>query len=172
LVFAIGGITFSNLLEFMILIVVTALFVGSIGIFFSTLFKKTTAATVSTYGTLLFLGVGTLAILWAITIVDGLKSSQVSASTEIYNNADVGNWILILLINPGITCLAMIEGQIGTGSRLTEFFRYFGNISNELQNNWFFLSILVQLGISILLIFCSAKLLDPLCKICHRKNKN
>jgi len=169
LVFSIGGITLQDLLEFMVLVVVTAIFVGSIGIFFSTLFKKTTAATVSTYGTLLFVGLGTILILWAITIVLNLKVDKLSTGIASQQKSDIGNWILLLLINPGVSCFAMIESQIGTGSRLTTFFRNFGTISMEIQNNWFLLSVFLQLGISAILIWCSTRLLDPLRERRHRK---
>jgi len=169
LVFSIGGITFKDLLEFMLLIVVTAIFVGSIGVFFSTLFKKTTAATVSTYGAILFIGLVTILILWAITMVLELKMNRVSTGIIPQQKIDIGNWILILLINPGVSCFAMIESQIGTGSRLTSFFRNFGTISMGIQNNWFLLSVLLQLGISAILIWCSTRLLDPLRERYHRK---
>ncbi len=172
LVFSIGGVTFRDLLEFMVLIVVTAIFVGSIGIFFSTLFKKTTAATVSTYGAILAIGLGSLCIVWAITILAELKINKFSVGTEIHQNPDVGNWILILLINPAMSCFAMIENQIGTGSRLTAFLHNFGTISMKLQNDWFLLSVILQLGISAILVWSSSRLLNPLRKRCSRKKRN
>ncbi len=172
IVFTIGGVTLRDFGEFMLLIVITAVFIGSIGIFFSTLFKKTTSATVSTYGVLLLLGLGTLAILWAIKIIVELKMNKFSAGTELYQTPDIGNWILILLINPGVTYFSMIEDQIGTGSGLTSFFGNFGTISRELQNDWFFLSIILQLGVSLILLWCSSKLLDPLReRFCKKKLK-
>lgn len=162
LVFTIGGVTFRDLMEFMILIVVTAIFLGSIGIFFSTLFKKTTSATVSTYGTLLFLGLGTVIIVWAIRIILELKLEQGIIGMGVYKNPDIGNWLLLLLINPVITCFSMIESQIGTGARLTSFFRNFGNVSMWFQNHWFFISVTIQLILSGLLLWWASRLLDPL----------
>lgn len=172
IVFTIGGVTLQDFIEFMLLIVVTAVFVGSIGIFFSTLFKKTTSATVSTYGVLLVLGLGTLAILWAIKIIIEIKINKFSGSGILHQTPDVGNWILILLINPGVTFFSMIEDQIGTGSGLTAFFGNFGTISTEIQKYWFFLSVVLQLGVSAILLGCSARLLDPLReRFCKKKRK-
>lgn len=172
IVFTIGGITLRDFLVFMLLIVVTAVFVGSIGIFFSTLFKKTTSATVTTYGVLLFLGIGTLAILWAIRLVIELKMNESAAGGIVYQTPDAGNWILILLINPGVTFFSMIEDQIGTGSRLTSFFGNFGTVSMGVQNVWFYVSVSIQLGISVILLIGSAKLLDPLRdRYCRKKRR-
>jgi ABC-type transport system involved in multi-copper enzyme maturation permease subunit len=171
IVFTVGGITLRDFLVFMLLIVVTAIFIGSIGIFFSTLFKKTTSATVTTYGVLLFLGIGTIAILWAIRLVIEIKMNQSAAGGILYQTPDAGNWILILLMNPGVTFFSMIEDQIGTGSRLTKFMGNFGTISMGLQNAWFYVSIFIQLGVSAILLICSAKLLDPLRDRYCRKRK-
>lgn len=163
LVFSIGGITVYDLLEFMILIIVTAIYIGSIGLFFSTLFKKTTFATVSTYGSVLFLTVGTLVVLWGVGLLMQINGTDVISGFE---SGDVGNLLLLLLVNPAITCFSMIESQIGTGSNLSEFFSYFGIISGNILDYWFIISIVVQLLISGIMIWVSALLLDPL-----RENK-
>ena len=168
LVFSIGGISISDLLEFMILIIVTAIYIGSIGLFFSTLFKKTTFATVSTYGSVLFLTIGTLVILWGISL---LYQFNVSDSLRGYESGDIGNLLYFLLINPAITCFSMIESQIGTGSSFIEFFSYFGTISGNVLNYWFIISLIVQLTISGILIWISSLLLDPLRKKSYKGNK-
>jgi ABC-type transport system involved in multi-copper enzyme maturation permease subunit len=162
LVFTVGGVTIKDFFEFILLVIVTAIYIGSIGIFFSTFFKKTTAATVTTYGALLFLGIGTLIIVWGINILMQMNMRQISNVSGLHKRADIGNWILILLVNPIITCFSMIEGQIGTGKRLTTFFNEFGSISMEIQNMWFWVSVSIQLGISALLLFVSSRILDPL----------
>ncbi len=172
IVFTIGGVSLGDFMEFMLLVIVTAVFVGSIGIFFSTLFKKTTTATVSTYGVLLVLGVGTLAILWASRLILEIKMNKFSGGDMLYQSPDVGSLIFILLINPGMTFFSMIEDQIGTGSRLTEFLSNFGTITLEAQKEWFLTSVLLQLAVSVILLVVSAKLLDPLRdRYCRRKLK-
>lgn len=162
IVFTIGGVTLRDFMFFMLLIVVTAVFAGSIGMFFSTLFKKTTSATVSTYGVLLILGIGTLAILWGIRLLMEIQMNQFSTGALMYQTPDVGNWMLILLINPGVTFFAMIEDQIGTGSELISFFGNFGTVARSTQEHWFIISILLQLGVSVILLIGSSALLDPL----------
>lgn len=162
IVFTIGGVTLRDFMFFMLLIIVTAVFAGSIGMFFSTLFKKTTAATVSTYGSLLVIGIGTPAILWGIRILMDIRLHRLPVEDMLYQTPDVGNWLLLLLINPAITFFSMMEEQIGTGSQLTSFFGIFGTVDRSTQEQWFFISVLLQLGVSVILLAVSAKLLDPL----------
>ncbi|MDF2588721.1 MAG: conserved hypothetical rane protein [Anaerocolumna sp.] len=162
LVFTVGGVTLKDFTQFMLLVVVTAVYIGSIGIFFSTFFKRTTAATVSTYGALLFLGLGTLLIVWAIHILMQMNLGHIASTVGIQKKVDIGNWLLILLINPGVTCFSMIEDQIGTGTRLSTLFNEFGSVSMGIQTIWFWLSISIQLVISAVLLFASARILNPL----------
>lgn len=172
LTFSIGGISLQNLFEFMFFIMVTAVFIGSIGIFYSTLFKKTTIATVFTYGTLLLIGAGTIIILSACTTIKGLYINRFITPDEIKKIPKAGNLIYILLINPVISFISMTENQIGTGSVLTNFFSQFGTNPIEYQDAWFLKSITIQLIISGVLLKCSSQLLDPLRKHYLYKRKN
>jgi len=162
LVFSIGGITMLDFAEFLVLIIVTAVFIGSIGIFFSTLYKRTTPATVSSYGAILVLVVGTFMVLWALMVVKELNLINQVVDEEIYYHIDIGNWALLLLINPGVTCYSMLIDQVGTGYELGRFIGKFGTVPDFVINNWFIISIGVQLLISGIMILWSAWLLDPL----------
>lgn len=173
LTFSIGGITIWDLLEFMVLIVVTAVYIGSIGIFFSTLFKRTTAATVATYGILILVSLGTVLLLWGVTSLLGLRADLLLPDDAVRPNPNLGNFVLLLLVNPGVTCFSMIESQTGTGSGLSDFLGRFGTLSLSIQNSWFLLSITLQLLLSVLLVWLSAKQLNPLKqgRKKHKKNK-
>ena len=162
LVFAIGGITPFDFLEFLLLIIITAIFIGSIGIFFSTLYKRTTPSNVTSYGAILFLVVGTFIIIWAIQVVLDLNLLNQTVEDSVYYTPNIGYWILILLINPAVTCFSMLQEQIGTGYELSRFISEFALVPDFLINNWFLISISIQLLISVLLIFWSGWLLDPL----------
>lgn len=59
-VFVFGGISIVNLLQLFLFYLVVALLMGSLGIFFSTLIRKTTTSNVVSYGFVLFLLFGTL----------------------------------------------------------------------------------------------------------------
>lgn len=161
LVFTIGGITIKDLGEFMLLILETALYLGSIGTFFSVLFKKTTSATVATFGTVLLLCLGTFGITWGIHFITQIHLSHLATETSSVVEANIGNWMLILLVNPIMTFLAVLKGQTGTITNLSEIYGRFGRIAPVFQNHWFEISMLVQLGVALLLLFASAVILNP-----------
>ncbi len=162
LVFSIGGVTLLDFAKFLVLIIVAAIFIGSIGIFFSTLYKKTTAATVTSYGAVFALTAGTMIIVLAISEIANLNINNQIMGDGLYSNADIGYWLLILLINPGATCYSMLQEQIGTGYELGRFISEFGTLPDFILNNWFEISIVVQLVISLIIIVWTAWLLDPL----------
>lgn len=165
LVFAVGGITFKDLLQVIVLIFVTGIYIGSIGIFFSCLYKKTSLATVFSYGTVLFLTAGTWGIIWGIARIYELNARAISDTITYYNiSPDIGNWLLLLIMNPAITCYSVIESQIGSGEGMLRFFGNYGIVDGWIMDNWFLISILIQLVMSAILIMLSARLLDPLKK--------
>lgn len=175
IVFSVGGITFMDLLELMGLILVTAIFVGSIGVFFSTLFKKTTISTVFTYGTVILLVFGTAILLGMIHVFVSMRlESDFYRYGGTYPEADLGNLVYILLINPAITLVSLFTKQFGSDAYLGDIMNNFGKSSENLLNNWYIYSIAIQLVISVVLIGVSARLLDPLKrkeKVEHKKSK-
>lgn len=164
IVFAVGGIGILDLLQLMFLAIVTAIFIGSIGIFFSTVFKKTTLATIFTYGSVVFLVVGTAAIVLGIYLVLELNLRNQTSPEGVYLSPDVGNVILILLINPMVTMVAMVMDQFGNYIEFNELLGQYGQGYPFIVENWFVISIMIQLILSIGIIYWSAKLLDPLRK--------
>jgi len=63
IVFVFGGVGISNLLLLFVFYIITALMLGSLGIFYSTIFKKTIVAIVMTYLTIGFLSIGTYILM-------------------------------------------------------------------------------------------------------------
>lgn len=167
LIFTIGGITLMDLAVFMVLVIVTAIYIGSMGIFFSTLFKKTSSATVSTYAGVFIFCLGTVGIIWGIHSLMQLNLNYRFKDDVIRPIADIGNWLLLLLPNPLITCFSLVEGQIGTGEIFKNFMGQFGTLSLSLRKNWFLISIITQLLTSGVFVVISAKLLNPLRKKCY-----
>lgn len=151
IVFAVGGVRFVDLLQFMVFACITAIFIGSIGILFSTLFKKTVPATVFTYGAVLVLTLGTLAVLLIICLL-----VQQGYDARYYNSGAVGtydppkleNLSLLLLINPAVTLVSMITKQYGSSEVLVEFLDAFGGVHEAVSAYWEYISIGVQLLLS------------------------
>lgn len=162
LVFTIGGISILDLINFIVIVVVTAIYIGSIGIFFSTVFKRTTAATVSAYISVLVLCIGTIGVIWAIHSCMQLNINYGFADASYVPRADVGNWLAMLLLNPIITCAYLIDGQIGTDEVLRNYMSKFGMPSVFMRDHWIIFSVFLQLVVSGIFIYLSAKLLNPI----------
>lgn len=162
LVFAVGGVGIKDLIQLMLLAIVTAVFVGSIGLFFSTVLKKTTLATVFTYGTVILLIIGTITIVWAVYSVMEMSGDRSFDTYGNYIAPDVGNLVLILLLNPIVTILAMITEQFGSHSEFTLFLEQFGKGNEFVVYHWFIISIISQLILAFVFVLISAKLLNPL----------
>lgn len=151
IVFAVGGIRFWDLLQFMIFACITAIFIGSIGIFFSTVFKKTVPATVFTYGAVLVLTLGTLAVLGVtyLLVRQGYDNAYYgSGAAGNYDPPGIGNLVLLLFINPAVTMFSMITKQYGSVGTFREFISSFGDISGGITTYWYYISIVVQLALS------------------------
>lgn len=64
IVFMFGGIKLTDLLLLFVFYFITAIMIGSLGIFYSTVFKKTIISIVMTYLTIGFLSIGTVIIMY------------------------------------------------------------------------------------------------------------
>lgn len=106
LVFLFGGISIKEVIQLFGFYIITAITVGCIGIFFSTCLKRTTAATVFTYGTVALLCFGTI-FLGVFYI-------------RIFYNWNYESFLPILYTNP----------IAGFGSLLAEQFGYSGGSMN------------------------------------------
>lgn len=162
LVFSIGGITLRDLGEFLVLILETAIYLGSIGIFFSALLKKSTSATVAAYGTVLLLCLGTFGAVWGIHFVEQMHLNHLAPGTATNIQADIGSWMLLLLVNPIVSYLSILKGQAGTGKVLAGLYEKYGNIPAALDGHWFFVSTLIQIVIAVILLLLAAAILNPL----------
>ena len=163
IIFAFGGISILDLTIFLLIMLVSAIFIGSIGIFFSSFFKKTTAATMASYGVLLLITLGTLVIIYIIY-------SALDSKT-LYNymyKADLGAALYILLINPAINFLGMITQQVGNGKELLLQFNRLGDYNNDfIVKNWTIISFMIQMLLSFVMLAAAARCVNPL----QRKHK-
>ncbi|WP_042160648.1 ABC transporter permease [Paenibacillus gorillae] len=110
MVFLYGGISPSQLFQVFIYYFFMMIMLGSLGILFSTLFKRTMISVIVTYGVTLFIYVGTLLIFYVALSVTG------NAANNAVNPA-VYNWIgHILAWNPGVALYTILDpsaaGQI------------------------------------------------------------
>lgn len=170
IVFVFGGIKIVDLLILILLLVVEAVFIGTIGLFFSALFKKTTSATVLTYTTLLFIFVGTYLTVQGVYSLEQTKNVGVIDSIT-----DIQGAIYVLLINPIITFSGLISKQAGGSNEIMSICNQFGNYENDLiVKYWIGISMMIQLALSIIFVTIAQAKINPLreCKLFKKGRRN
>lgn len=131
--------------QLLILLLVTSLYIASIGVFFSTIKKSTIAATLWTYGVILLITIGTI-VIYNLNgyVLEDMKVHSANELNVVYYS---------FLFNPLATYVYMFSStRPGTISNW---------IPTNMKNNWVELSIFFQLAISVVLLGVSAIHLDP-----------
>lgn len=158
IVFSIGGVTVWAMLEVLLYIFVLAIYLGSFGILFSTIFKKSIIATVYTYGVLIVLSVVNYVIIpvaYVFMTMDGARD-------------DVGNLVAINLLNPLMSILALIFNQIGSSGQFQRIsmLQYANPFWEDMDAGlWLLISIVLQLLVAFLCLRLATKRLNPIKKV-------
>lgn len=137
LAFILGGVGLAEIMISSILLIITAIFFSTLGIFFSSFLKRTLAATVSSYGSILL---SVFAIIFFIFSMSFITSLMYSGNPNISKiNEDMLTVIIWLVIStnpllaPIVTEVILIEDQsifISTSNSL------FGSSSIPLLSPW------------------------------------
>jgi len=158
IVFVFGGVGILELLGFVIILSVSAVFVGSIGILYSAYARRVTSATIMTYLTVIFLMAGTYMLEKGIYSILQTRMAAVSDA-----EASVGNAIFLLLVNPAVTFYGMISNQVGSANAIQELCTQFGaQHSGILFELWIPSSVVIQLWLSLVFLALAARRIDPL----------
>ena len=161
IVFVYGGVGVKELLAFVVILCVSAVFVGSIGIFFSALCRRTTAATVASYLATIFLLAGTSLAEGAVYEARQMQIAASGVGEAVY--ASVGKLIYLLLVNPAVTFYGLISAQAGSSDAIWTLCLSFGVRVQEFGTQyWVLLSVCLQLLLSGLLLWLAARKIDPL----------
>ena len=148
LVVVFGGIGLGGLLLMAGGLLLTGIFVGSIGIFCSVVFKRTTLATVLSYVIVVFLVVGICACT-GLAYYAGLLQQEMTAA---YQQIDVGG-------------VGIISRQLGNGREMEQLCYLLGNYGqNPLIHYLPEASAVLQLLISAVLLVTAGRKLNPLNK--------
>ncbi len=160
LVMVYGGITGRDMLYMLLCFVVTALFTGSLGICFSSLFKRSTVSTVAAYGALALMVAGTFAANSFALSMARMDLSQTGYTAGIIGSqtANSGGLIYTLLMNPAVTFMVVLQGQTASGSG--GILEMFGTREpNLILNHWILISSAVQLLMAALFLLTAVKML-------------
>lgn len=146
IVFIFGGVTIGDVLMIVLYLIFAAVFFGTIGIACSARFKKTTTSTVVSYGGVLGICGGTLLVV----VVSGLISMmQSSVSTQ----SVIGVIALILLLNPGMTTVALLMEQLANTSWISTLLHDGLGVPPFISDHWILISIVVQICLMLLLLW-------------------
>ncbi|MDP4145363.1 MAG: ABC transporter permease subunit [Bacillota bacterium] len=152
IVFLFGGVQAVHIVQLVLLYVVTVIYIGSIGICLSTFFKSTKASTAAAYGVVFALVLGTVFVTFIYFAF--LESRAVGHGTAFKPFIP-----FFLYINPGLGFASLITNQIGGGN----LFSLTGANNNSMEYAWI-INLIVELVMSVLLIFVAAKKLNPIKK--------
>ena len=158
LVFIYGGLKMLDLFFLYLYFLVTAFFVGSIGIMFSSVFKKTMISTVVSYLTeVVLLGGSYLIVYFAKQVSDIHYSTDIVAE-----QTGAGGAVYLLITNPGVNFYSFINQQAGNRRALKELLGGFFNYSeNFFFNNWVTIGIVLQIAVAVVCIYIAVKAIDP-----------
>jgi ABC-2 type transport system permease protein len=154
LAFLLGGVGFGELLVSSLMLVVTALFFCSLGLFFSSFVKRTLAATVSSYATIL---VSSLLLALTFFVILYFVNSNGNISDTAEKTLTVLIWLLVAtnpLLSAAVTETILIEDQslFVTNSIL-------GNNGLWLPSPWILFTI-IYMTMTILLIVLSIRFVN------------
>lgn len=172
--FVYGGVTFYDVCLLLLCYVAVALLSGSMGICFSAAFKRSTIATVVTYGVLILVAAGTYAVnVFALSLarmnLNNTYAVTVSGMTE---QATSGGFLYLLLFNPVATFYVMLNGQAGDNQVMSSLNRWFGpHPANFVMDHWVVLSIAIQLLLSALFLAVAIYMINPLKKRQKKEKK-
>ncbi|WP_455714064.1 ABC transporter permease [Anaerosporobacter sp.] len=164
-VFSVGGLSLIDIVLYVIVCFLEAIFIGSIGLFFSSYSENTAKSTVMTYVTILLLVIGTAIVLGILYLIVSKQINYDEFATEaITIVTDLKNAVWILLINPLVTVVALLMEQTGNGSLFTSYVNKVGSCNSFVLEHWVITSVVIQMVIGIVLIHLSAKNIDRIKK--------
>lgn len=155
LVFIFGGIRIRDLVGVLCALLISGFFAGSVGILFSTISRKTTTATVLSYGSLIALIFGSYGILGFLQYLD---SNNIGKFTN-----GIGKGIYILLLNPAVAFVELVYNQVSSEGFIEKVCSMYAPMEHGFFiDNWIWVSLGIQILLSTLLLFLSAWILNPL----------
>ena len=145
LVFTMVGAGLADLLRYMLLILLTSLYIGSFGVFMSVIFKKTSTAMAVTYVWIMFIALGTIFVTLMSTAVRPADNNALNP---------------VFLLNPIITLFALLDAQIGLPELIGNYVK-FENSTSFIMENWLMISISVQFIITVINVLLATHFLNP-----------
>lgn len=145
LVFTMGGASMGDLAKYILLIILTSIYIGSFGIFMSTIFKKSSTATAVTYIWVMLITLGTIFVAFISNVFSAVDSSSLN---------------FIFLLNPLITLFALLDNQVGLPEVIGNYIKFQDN-TDFIMGHWYTISLVVQATATIINISFANYFLNP-----------
>lgn len=172
--FVIGGMSWSYLFWFFGVAVLVSIFSASIGIFCSSLSKKSISAVIMSYGVYIVFFVGTVLPFLIYSIMESNKSYIYGVSQTYYKHGE--NTALFFLLNPAVYLMEFFVKVMSGESVVNDLSRVSGVTQRKeligfvtVGNRWMILSTVLFLAVSFLFLILAAKRIDPIKK--HKVKK-
>lgn len=154
IIMILGEVSLLDLLKLTISIILSGIFIGSIGIFCSAFCKASNRAVICSYVAVLTVTVGNLVLIRMLSFLMEIRMEQIGN----YDKVDIGAWIYLLLFNPLVSFFGFLSGQVGNGSEILEICNSVGDYSgNFIVKHLCGCSIFVQMAVAVILLYIAAK---------------
>lgn len=165
LVFVYGGVTMRDIGMLMLCYMAAALFIGSLGICCSAVFKKSTLSTVAAYGVMAAVVIGTYGVNQFAVYMSSMRVDSLVASVgQAAGPGSSGRLLYLLLLNPTATFLATMMRLAGTGIERVDsgILTWFGSHeTNVVLSRWVECSIVIQLLAAALFLWIAVRAISP-----------
>ncbi len=166
--FIIGGMSWAYLFLFLGIAVLVALFSASIGIFCSSLCKKSISAVILSYVFYLVFFLGTAVPPLVYSVILSNMRYNLPSVPQIYVNIEA-NFYLSLLLNPAVYLVEFFSRVMAGESVVNTLATINGGTKNigpinlvATGNRWMILSTILFVGISLLFLWLASKLINPI----------
>lgn len=163
--FLFGGMSWKDMIAFLFVVIAIGVFVGSIGLFFSSLVKKTPVAIVLTFLVLGIVIIGTIAFFpIANAIYETITYDRIEGTMK---SLEFGWASLLMIVNPVVLFLDFMEKSSGRIGVANYFNSWFGVASSSdiytfAEHWWIVVSLLIQIGLALLFLMGAAFFINPL----------
>lgn len=152
--FVYGGVMLKDIALLFICYSVTGLLIGSISIFCSACFKKSTIATAAGYLLTAVVIGGTVAANHLVYSLMAITSPQGAGGS--------GGWFYLLLINPASIFRAALSSQMGSELRLAGMLPWMAQMPDTIITRyWMIFGVLVQTALSFVFLRLAAWRVEP-----------
>lgn len=159
MVFVYGGVAASDLILLVCCFFAAAVFMGSIGLCCSALFRRTTAATVAAYAVTAVLTAGTCGINYLVTYINQMRIGEYLASAEVGGGSGGSRKPAVYAaaephchLQPGYRTADRQQSELGTGGDLV-----CNKADNPLIGHWMGVSMVLQMTLAIVLVLWTVR---------------